>query len=684
MNQTDAILLSTVSELRALAKNTKENLDLKKHISSLDKQKKYTRRLHEVNIQIMSNNFNRAKEKLRRSKTSYSTPLVEGRRRSMPIIETLHGLTMRNTSLTANPMMKPTRVSTSARNGPGSLNYVDCDFCSMLSTAKERTIDRVDQLGARHARSCTVHGDRSSSVWRNRSMTVCGDRRGTACGGRSNTVCGGGRSSTVCGGGRSSTVCGDRSNTVCGGGRSSTVCGGGRSSTVCGDRSNTVCGGGRSNTVCGGGRSNTICGGGRSNTVCGDRGHTSPVTRRPKTSFDNRLALDTEKCEKLSINSFNNATSKFKMLSRKALAASKAAEKNNLSSTQENVDNIEKDDSTMKKGKANKKNNNTTIGKGDTIEKGNNIHVELSRSINTAHKDEVVGVSEGHTLDSLHPHDEPASPRQNLPVPALKEASQSNQPEESSFRIQAQAKTDSLITSQESSSTSRKKARSKSLEMFKVHEMGKLVDPLPNKTRQIAEYLSEKMLLVTDKVGWLKVQETDSKGEIVKKDEQKVGCSDDRPTNSRTEVEDVSGSISDDVHSGIKGLSESNIADENQNTLFSESTNQSTAYIRKARPKTAVCLTSDMWMNVEIYNRQGKTDEKEPTASEGVKFQGNDTERGNLPFIQPKRQLSTLFREMQDCRYLRLTPKYLAEKECENRKLALYVDLLKRAAASKF
>eukprot|EP00794_Sanderia_malayensis_P009817 gene9817-10824_t len=72
MESLEGLIFSSQSEMSALARNTREKLELQKHVLSLDKEKAYTKRFHEVNIQVMTNKFNKAKEKIRRCKTAYS------------------------------------------------------------------------------------------------------------------------------------------------------------------------------------------------------------------------------------------------------------------------------------------------------------------------------------------------------------------------------------------------------------------------------------------------------------------------------------------------------------------------------------------------------------------------------------------------------------------------------------
>ena len=62
--------MTSPSEVRALARNVRVDSELKQYSACLDKQKEYQRRILDLNIRVMRNNFNRSKTALRRCKTA--------------------------------------------------------------------------------------------------------------------------------------------------------------------------------------------------------------------------------------------------------------------------------------------------------------------------------------------------------------------------------------------------------------------------------------------------------------------------------------------------------------------------------------------------------------------------------------------------------------------------------------
>ncbi|XP_065059951.1 uncharacterized protein LOC135687342 isoform X1 [Rhopilema esculentum] len=62
--------MTSPSEVRALARNVRVDSELKQYSACLDKQKEYQRRILDLNIRVMRNNFSRSKTALRRCKTA--------------------------------------------------------------------------------------------------------------------------------------------------------------------------------------------------------------------------------------------------------------------------------------------------------------------------------------------------------------------------------------------------------------------------------------------------------------------------------------------------------------------------------------------------------------------------------------------------------------------------------------
>lgn len=62
--------VTTASDFRAIARNAKEDADLKKHLAYLNREKEYQRKLLELDIKVTRNKFRHSRDRIQRSKSS--------------------------------------------------------------------------------------------------------------------------------------------------------------------------------------------------------------------------------------------------------------------------------------------------------------------------------------------------------------------------------------------------------------------------------------------------------------------------------------------------------------------------------------------------------------------------------------------------------------------------------------
>ncbi len=679
MEHPETLLFSTPSELGALARNAKEDIDLKKHISNLELQKKYARRIHEVGIQVMANKFNRAKEKLRRCKTSYSIEkglTVELTRRrcvSMSAVES------GNTPRTISSSLAVRRPNKSP--SPRAAFVCPCNDCDGTSGGAKPEdselkykpkvrgntmsyLSRPKSHAGKEFRSNIQNGEvemrrLSLNVKETSAIRAVKDRYTMKFGrnfGRSSPQKGQGLIEEDCKADENNNTCSLDKNRALKSGEKSP-----RQISKSPERSSK--------------QPEKSPRSKQTESLNRRKISFSDMTKLVKRHSELKTSIKNNTIPKPSLSKSMPSTESSRLQFQQACDDSSYEadlDDDNSDSLESLIiagDEHDKDESSKEqlqpRKRANTSNNSTPLrsnwgkliiaGGEDDKDEFSKERLQPRKRANTSYNSTPLRSNQGKTIIAGGEDDKGKSSKER-PQPRRR------------------TKTSDNLTPL--TGNRGKLNRSKSLGNFEPPKLAESVDPLPNKSSVIAEYISKNSPHDVRKFEW--IEEKDMKSTSVQQNNK---------TKSRRESTSGEKFLADEVKSFERSTS---VSDNNKTSPGAENTTkenktvvkESSEVSRKVRPKTAVCMTSEMWNQIDVYNK-GRENSNEAT-TEGAfdnASQRNDSRR--LKFDFPKRKtLADLFEEVKYCRYLR-RPKYVEEQCFREADFFEYTQLIRRSSLLK-